>query len=88
MTYNYALFVHAEHEAAGGWDDLAGIFEFVEEAMAKGKEACTKSRCAHIVHLLERRIVLRGQWRHIPSTLTGEPGTTFFEWAAEDEAGS
>jgi hypothetical protein len=87
MTYNFALFVH-EQEAAGGWDDLAGIFESVEEAMAKGKEACTKSRRAHIVHLLERRIVLRGQWRHIPSTLTDQPGTTFFEWAAEGDTGS
>jgi hypothetical protein len=85
MTYNYALFAHYENEAAGGWDDLYGIFETVEEAMDKGKQTCTQSRCAHIVHLMERRIVLRGQWRHIPSTLTGQPGTTFFEWVSAVE---
>jgi hypothetical protein len=84
VSYNYALFVHDEHEAAGGWNDLSGIFESVEDAMDKGKEACTRSRCAHIVHLMERRIVLYGQWRHIPSTLTSQPGTTFFEWTAAE----
>lgn len=80
MSYDYALFAHG----LGGWDDFVNCFPTVEEAMAAGREKIQSGDgAAHIVHMQERRIILRGQWRHIPSTLTGQPGTTFFEWTAE-----
>jgi hypothetical protein len=85
MAYNYALFVLEGYGASGGWDDLVGIFETVEEAMEKGRGLCSKSHDAHIVHLMERRIVLRGQWRQIHSTLTGQAATRFFAWTSASE---
>lgn len=88
MSHEYAVFAYTHYDAAGGWSDLVGIFETIEEAMAKGKDACRRprDRSAHIVHLQQRRIIVEGEWRHIRSTLTGQPGAEFFEWTAADES--
>jgi len=86
MSFDFAVFAYEDHSARGGWNDLVGIYETVEEAMEKGKAACdSRSRSTHIVHLQQRRIIIEGEWDYVPSNLSGQPAVSFFSWTSAVE---
>ena len=82
---NYALFVFAEHDAGGAWNDFKAVFETMKEATETGQSMCDRGSVVQIVHLNERRILISGEWTCIPSTLTGAPVHSYFRWSEEEQ---